>query len=183
MYLLLDTRDYVHTPTLNLPRPFSAIMGGGEWTPHAVLSLNALALQNRVAKCRLPAGNGLGQSSLPSCVQEPFGKLQRAQASTVPSTILTIYHSNSRGQKCSHGLFDSVQPLAEQLHRKGVRSDPSTRSTWIKVATILDNGESRYDVQTPRKYGSLNLLLTEWHLADGTLFSIHSHQQPISDMI
>ena len=116
--------------------------------------LNALALQNSVAKCKLPAGNGLGQSSLPNCVQEPFERLLWAQASTVPRTIWTIRQyrgSNSSGQKCSLGLFDLVQPLAEKLHRKGVRSAPSTRKAWIKVATILDNEESKYEVQTPRK--------------------------------
>lgn len=41
--------------------------------------------------------------------------------------------------------------LAEKLSRKYVRCAPSTTKAWLKVGSILDNGEPKYEVQIPRK--------------------------------
>lgn len=137
--------------------------------------LNALASQNKVAKCKLPARNGLGLSLLSTCVQESLGGLLVGT-----------------GQHCAKHHSDNLtleriklkRPLAEKVHSKGVKSAPSIRKAWIKVGAILDNGESTYEVQNPQEIGLIKSVGDRMTcLADGSLFRIHSHQQPISDMI
>lgn len=130
-------------------------------------------------------GNGVGQSSFPHCVLDPFGRRLQTQVSTMRSTIWIIWQYralNLSGQNCFLGLFDLVQPLAEKLKRERLKNVPSTRKAWIKVTTILDNGESNYRIL--QEIGLIKSVSDRMTcLAEGTLFRIHSHQQPISDMI
>lgn len=126
--------------------------------------------------------------TLPYCIfPDSFGRLSQTRVRTTPSTIWIIWHYravNLSSQNCSLGLFDVVQPQAEKLKSEGFKNVPSTRKAWIKVTTISNNGQSNYEVSNLQETGLIKSVSDRMTcLADGTLFRIYSHRQPISDTI
>lgn len=88
-----------------------------------------------------------------SCARESFGRLlmNRGQNSTKNHLDILIAQMTELQWPARFSGTLQLSTPAEKLSRKWVRCAPSTRKAWLKVGSMLDNGEPKYEVQIPRK--------------------------------